>query len=87
MSSPFSIIPIFLTCHGILGGAELFPQFVHIVRMNLLKECAAEPFGLRMVQYGSHRVRHVDDTARLSSHHEQKTISRLQNQMLQFLSQ
>ncbi len=73
------------TCHRVLRCAQLFPQFVHVIRMDLLKERAAKPLGLQLVQNGSDRVRHVDNTTRLSRHHEQEAVSRLQNQVLQFL--
>ncbi len=75
------------TCHRVLRCAQLFPQFVHVIRMDLLKERAAKPLGLQLVQNGSDRVRHVDNTTRLSRHHEQESVSRLQNQVLQFLWQ
>lgn len=72
----------FSTCHGVFRGAELFPQLVHIIWMNLLVEGAAEPLRLRMVEDGRHRVWHVDHTARLRSDHKQEAVRSLQDQVL-----
>ncbi len=74
-----------LTCHRVLRGGSAVPSVVHVSRMDLLKERAPKPLGLQLVQNGSDRVRHVDNTTRLSRHHEQEAVSRLQNQVLQFL--
>jgi len=73
------------TCHGVLRGAELFSQFVHIVRVNLLIQSAAKPLWLGMVQHRCHRVRHVNDPASLRSNHKQESVRCLQDQVLELL--
>lgn len=73
------------TCHGVFWSAELFPQFVHIIRVNLVIQGATKPLSLRMVEHRCHRVRHVDHTTCFCSHHEQEAVCCLQNQVLQFL--
>lgn len=72
----------FSTCHGVLWSAELFPQFVHIIRVDLLVQSAAKPLRLGMVQHWCHRVRYIDDPTRLCSNHKQEAIRRLQDQVL-----
>ena len=75
----------FCTCHGVFWSTELFPQLVHIIRVDLLIQSAAKPLRLGMVQHRCHRVRHVDHPARLCSDHKQEAVRCLQDQMLQFL--
>lgn len=73
------------TCHGVLRCAQLLPQFVHVVRVDLLIQGAAKPLGLGLVQNRGHRVRHINHPSCFCRHHEQEAVRRLQDEVLQLL--
>lgn len=83
--TPRSTHQPFLTCHGVFRCTQLLSQLFHIIWMNLLVQSAAKPLRLRLVQHGSHRVRHVDHSSRLSCNYKQEPICSLQDKVFQFL--
>ena len=68
-----------------LRRAELLPNFLGIVRMNLLVQAGAKPVALCVVQHRRYRVGYVDDSARVTAHNKQEAICRFENQVLQLL--
>lgn len=75
------------TCVVVLCRRELLPQLLPVVRVQLIVEGGAEPFGLRLVEDGRHRVRDVNDASGFARNHEQEAIGRLQDEMLQLLGE
>ena len=53
--------------------------------MDVIIDGGAEPVALGVVEHGGEGVRHVDDPPRVTAHHEQESVRRLQDQVLQLV--
>lgn len=68
-----------------LSCAQLLPDLVRVVRMDLVVETGSIPIALGVVEDRCYRVRDVDDATGVAAHDEQETVSSFQDQVLQFL--
>lgn len=75
----------FLTAVVVLSGRQLFSELLHVIWMKLVIQRGSEPIGLCLIQNRCDRVRYINNVAGLTRHDKQKTISSLQNKMLQLL--
>lgn len=75
----------FCTCAVILCSGQLLPELFCVVWVELIIKGGAKPIGLWLVEDGCQGVRHINNAASLTWDHKQEAVSRLQNEVFQFL--
>jgi hypothetical protein len=70
---------------GRLLSRQLLADLLNVIRMQMIVQAGSEPIALCLMQDGSHTVRYVNQTTSVARGHKEESVSRFQNQVLEFL--
>ena len=69
----------------VLAGAELLPHLLLVLGVDVVVHTRPEPVALGVVEDGCDAVRDVNNSAVLTGHNKQESVSRLQYQVLELV--